>query len=80
MKCPGQSGSSWKPEDVFEMECSECGSPVEFFKDDVWRECSQCHHAVKNPRVNLGCAQWCVAAEQCLGDPEEQNEKARRKT
>ena len=72
MKCPGQNGASWKPEDVFEIECSGCGTQVEFFRDDAWRECPQCGQMVKNPRVNLGCAQWCGAAEQCLGIPEDE--------
>ncbi|MCK4547199.1 MAG: hypothetical protein KAW17_07135 [Candidatus Eisenbacteria sp.] len=69
MKCPGRNGASWKPEDVFELECPGCGIRVEFFKDDFWRECPACGRLVKNPDLNRGCAQWCPAAEQCLMKP-----------
>jgi hypothetical protein len=40
---------------------------VEFFKDEVRRKCRSCGFMIKNPRIELGCAQWCEHAEQCLG-------------
>lgn len=68
--CPGQDTSFWRPGDIFEVECSECGHAVEFFKDDASRRCRNCGRQVANPKLNLGCAQWCEHAEQCLGyDP-----------
>ena len=56
----------WKPEDIFEAECPKCGKKVEFFKDEVKRRC-RCGHEIVNARIDLGCAQWCPYAEQCVG-------------
>jgi predicted HD phosphohydrolase len=70
MKCPGQDRRYFKPQDVSEIPCSRCGRPVEFFKDDPFRRCPSCGARVINPKVSLGCAQWCSHAVQCLGyDP-----------
>jgi Zn ribbon nucleic-acid-binding protein len=70
--CPGQDTAFWRPGDIFEVECSSCGHEVEFFKDDVSRRCGRCGGRVQNPKLNLGCAQWCEHAAQCLGyDPKE---------
>lgn len=35
MKCPGQDRRYWKPGDIFDVECPQCGNGVEFFKDEV---------------------------------------------
>lgn len=68
--CPGQDTSFWRPGDIFEVQCSNCGYSVEFFKDDASRRCRQCGRQVANPKLNLGCALWCEHAEECLGyDP-----------
>jgi len=40
---------------------------VEFFKDEPQLKCRQCAHTVINPRIDLGCAEWCQYAAQCLG-------------
>lgn len=70
--CPGQDTSFWGPQDIFDVECSNCGNEVEFFKDDASRRCSKCGGQVANPKLNLGCAQWCEHAKECLGyDPKE---------
>jgi len=70
--CPGQDTRFWKPEDVFEVQCGGCGYGVEFFKDDAHRRCPRCGQRVQNPKLNLGCAQWCEHAKECLGyDPKE---------
>ena len=66
-KCPGQDQRFWKPEDIFEAKCLNCGKPVEFFKDEPKLKCSRCKHIIVNPKIDLGCAQWCQYAEQCLG-------------
>lgn len=72
MMCPGQDTAFWRPGDIFEVPCSACGREVEFFKDDATRRCPGCGQKVSNPKLNLGCAQWCEHAKECLGyDPKE---------
>jgi HD superfamily phosphodiesterase len=67
VRCPGQDQRFWKPQDIFEVDCPQCGKPVEFFKDEPQLKCRQCGHIVINPKIDLGCAEWCQYAEQCLG-------------
>jgi hypothetical protein len=67
MRCPGQDQRYWKPDDIFEVNCSQCGYPIEFFKDEARLKCRQCKHIVINPKIDLGCAEWCQYASQCLG-------------
>jgi len=70
--CPGQDTRFWKPDDIFELPCGKCGATVEFFRDDVFRRCRRCGHRIENPKMTLGCAQWCEHAQECLGyDPKE---------
>ncbi len=70
--CPGQDTAFWKPGDIFEVPCSHCGQEMEFFKDDASRRCTGCGARVQNPKLNLGCAQWCEHAKECLGyDPKQ---------
>lgn len=66
-KCPGQDMRYWTPEDVCEIACPECGEMIEFFKTDIRLRCRNCRTRVANPQFNMGCAQWCAYAEQCLG-------------
>ncbi|MDQ7778528.1 MAG: 4Fe-4S binding protein [Planctomycetota bacterium] len=66
-KCPGQDTQYWKPEDIYDVACPGCGSPVEFWKTDVYRSCRKCGARFANPRLNMGCAQWCAYAPVCLG-------------
>ncbi|MHC4432232.1 MAG: HD domain-containing protein [Planctomycetota bacterium] len=67
VRCPGQDQRFWKPEDIFEVQCSGCGRAVEFFKDEPKLKCPGCRQIVVNPKIDLGCAEWCQYAEQCLG-------------
>ncbi len=67
-KCPGQDRRYWKPEDIYEMECPDCGNILEFWKTDVRVRCEKCRRLVSNPRFDLGCAAWCPYADYCLGD------------
>jgi len=67
VRCPGQDQRFWKPEDIFEVECSGCGRALEFFKDEPKLKCRGCGKIVVNPKIDLGCAEWCQYAEQCLG-------------
>jgi hypothetical protein len=65
--CPGQNTQFWKPDDIFQITCPACGSPVEFFKDDAKRRCPGCGCVFVNPKLNEGCAKWCKFADKCLG-------------
>jgi hypothetical protein len=66
MKCPGQDTQHWKPGDIFESPCSNCGRSIEFFKDDTSRKCKGCGARVLNPKLDFGCAAYCAFADQCL--------------
>lgn len=68
MKCPGQDSRYWEPGAIFEVECPECGHPVEFFKDESTRKCKNCGTKFVNPKMDFGCASYCKFAAQCLGD------------
>ncbi|MFP4082312.1 MAG: hypothetical protein ACLFVG_06085 [Candidatus Aminicenantes bacterium] len=78
MKCPGQDTRQWKPGDIFEINCPSCGTTIEFFKDDIRRRCRKCRKYVPNPRLNLGCVEWCEYAEQCV-EPEQIKKKKKEK-
>jgi len=67
LRCPGQDQRFWKPDDIFDVKCPGCGQTVEFFKDEPKLKCRECGQTVINPKIDLGCAQWCRYAEQCLG-------------
>lgn len=67
VRCPGQDQRFWKPQDIFEVSCPGCGRAVEFFRDEPTLKCPGCGRVVVNSRLDLGCAQWCQHAEQCLG-------------
>ena len=70
--CPGQGTRFWKPGDIFEVPCGNCGAGIEFFKDEAGRRCRKCGKRVQNPKLSMGCAQWCEHAKECLGfDPKE---------
>lgn len=71
-KCPGQSFSTLNPaQAISELECPNCGYEVEFFPYDHTRTCPECGAMVKKSDEQLiqdfGCADWCPAAEKCLG-------------
>ena len=67
IKCPGQDKRFWKTDDIFELNCPSCAAAIEFWKDDPQRKCSGCGRTVMNPKISLGCAQWCQYAKECLG-------------
>ena len=66
-KCPGQDQRFWKAGDIFEVKCPGCGAGTEFFKDEPSIKCRKCGRLVANPKIDLGCAEWCQYADQCLG-------------
>lgn len=49
------------------MRCPECDCSMEFFKDEPRLKCLNCGKMVPNPKIDLGCAEWCRYADQCLG-------------
>jgi hypothetical protein len=66
-KCPGQDTRYWTADDIHEQPCPHCGETIEFWKTDIRVRCPHCKQKAVNPRFNLGCAEWCAYAEQCLG-------------
>ena len=68
MNCPGQDTRYWKPGDIFEAECLNCGRSVEFFKDEATRKCKNCRQVIVNPKMDFGCAAYCKYASECLGE------------
>jgi hypothetical protein len=66
IKCPGQDTRHWKPDDIFTVECPKCRAEIEFFKDDTRRRCAWCGHLFYNPKIELGCAEWCQYADKCV--------------
>ena len=71
-KCPGQDLSRKKLEEIVcNLPCPSCGAEVEFFFDDRVRLCPTCGNKVRkgDPQLlkDFGCADWCQAAEECIG-------------
>ncbi len=72
-KCPGQDLSRKKPDEVvYNLPCPSCRAEVEFFYDDKVRLCPECGSQVRksDPQLlkDFGCADWCEAAEKCIGE------------
>ncbi len=65
MKCPGQDTRYWKTGDIYIIECPSCGAELEFFKDDKTRICKACRHKFYNPKLDLGCLEYCKFADKC---------------
>ncbi len=66
VRCPGQDMRYWAPEDIFEFPCPMCDTSIEFWKDESVRTCPKCKTQIRNPRMDLGCAKWCLFAKECL--------------
>jgi hypothetical protein len=66
-RCPGQDMRYWTSKDIFDVPCVHCGTAIEFWKDEPSRPCPGCGRDVRNPRLDLGCAEWCKYAPECLG-------------
>jgi len=64
--CPGQDKRHWTKDDIYDVTCPACGAAVEFFKTDSIRKCGKCGYQFMNPKLNMGCAEWCPAAKECL--------------
>ena len=68
MRCPGQDSRYWKHDAIFDAKCPECGTEIEFFKDQTTAKCKGCGKQVINPKMDFGCASYCQYAEQCMGE------------
>lgn len=66
VRCPGQDQRLWKPEDIFDVRCPNCKHEIEFWKDEPYRECPDCKKIIRNPRLDIGCAEWCKFSKECL--------------
>ncbi len=58
---------NWRPEDIFNLRCPHCNEEIEFWKDEPVRPCPACGKEVRNPRIDMGCAEWCAESDKCLG-------------
>jgi DNA-directed RNA polymerase subunit RPC12/RpoP len=67
-KCPGMDPACWKLSDIVEYRCTACGAAIEFWKDDVKRQCNACGKFMFNPKVGDTCLSWCEKAPECLGN------------
>ncbi|MGD2105369.1 MAG: hypothetical protein PVJ55_09715 [Anaerolineae bacterium] len=49
------------------VDCPECGQETEIWSDE---RAGQCHHCGAALHQNIGpsCIEWCVQAEQCIGE------------
>jgi predicted amidophosphoribosyltransferase len=67
MQCPGQDTRYWRPGDIYDVLCPYCEAKIEFFRDDTRLTCKQCGKKVRNPKLDVACAEWCEHAKECLG-------------
>ena len=65
-RCPGQDMRNWTAEDVYDVICPHCQKDLEFCKDEPMRLCPHCGGEVPNPKIDMGCAEWCTFADDCL--------------
>lgn len=64
-RCPGMNPNFWKPEDITEIQCKVCKEQIEFWKDDIKRECPKCKRVMVNPNLEKICMSWCDKAKEC---------------
>jgi hypothetical protein len=61
-KCTGNNMYEWGFDAIFDVECPNCGSFLEFFKDEIIRKCSGCGNKVVTNRKDKGCNQRCSSS------------------
>ena len=62
--CPGQDTAFWRPGDIYEVPCSQCGRELEFFKDDVSRRCTGCGSCVSQSRDGSGVDRYGACSQR----------------
>jgi hypothetical protein len=50
-KCPRSAPNNMNAEEIFELDCPECGESVELIKDEEKRKCSKSGAVVVNSRL-----------------------------
>lgn len=60
-KCTGNNWQEWTAESLHEQACPDCGHEIEFFMDEITRNCPKCGRTVKSNRTFFGCGRWCSA-------------------
>jgi hypothetical protein len=63
-KCTGSNTQDWGFDAIFDVACKHCGQLVEFFKDEISRNCRACGEKVINDRKDYGCGQWCSSKSE----------------
>ena len=66
-RCPGQDMRYQTADAASEVRCPYCEHEMEFFRDEPALICRSCRRKVQNPNFDLGCAEWCGYAAQCVG-------------
>lgn len=61
-RCPGRDNLRAKL-----IKCPSCGYLVEFFSDELRRNCPKCKSEVNQDKLP-SCIDWCKSARECLGD------------
>lgn len=61
-KCTGNNTQEWTSDAIFKVKCPNCDNFVEFFKDEITRNCRKCQRTVVNDRKDYGCGQWCSSS------------------
>jgi hypothetical protein len=73
-RCPGKQ--SLRILDSIVVPCPDCGQLIEFFTDEVKRPC-RCGRVLLREALPQ-CADWCLAAGECLGQAIDLRELQRR--
>ena len=73
-RCPGRQ--SLRNLDSVVVPCPDCGRLVEFFTDEPKRRC-RCGRVLLRETLPQ-CAEWCLAAAECLGPAVDLRELSRR--
>jgi len=53
--CGAGDTRKWGPNSIYNIECGNCGTPVEFFRDEKKHSCSNCGEVVLNSTVGRDC-------------------------
>jgi Fe-S-cluster-containing dehydrogenase component len=62
-KCPGQDTRNLT---IDLVNCSNCGTEVEIFSNEVKAKCDSCGEWVYKEQMP-SCIDWCPSAKECVG-------------